>query len=709
MTAAPALPWSSPSRFWAFLSREMAPAPGRWEAALRVTLSCVICTIPVMAFHLQEALLVMIFMFAISKEDTTSTLLGTVIGIIGFTIGCASLLFFYLCILDLEWLRVLAVPVVIALGLFLNRVITLGPLGTMISLPLALGMVIPDAFPVPEFLNREPFYLWRAGVLGLCVNLAVQYLLNPKTSHSILMHGLDARLSAVEAMLRRRVAGEAGQTSNASLGVLAFSGAAEQLRLLKMAGIIEPLVKQHRVEITGQIMLIDRLVTAAAALENRTAAGDSDSEKKRMLRAADACALWREAINQQRAPNLSMLSLQEESGANIEILPLLSEMEHVIKLAPNAFDHDKLPDELMLPPAGKGSLLVADALTNPAYMHFAVKGAVAAFICYLIFTMFAYPGIYTSVITCIVCSLSTIGASVQKGVLRFAGSAVGGLLGVIALMYIFPHVDSLGGFWIPFAAVTALASYVHFGSPRISYCGYQICVAFYKCALQSFGTYTELRVVRDRLVGIILGLVVFELINTRLWPVSAVETMRAKLAGVLLTLVRLVRLPDDKLDPAPRLAEAYTLRLQAYEDFAAIDQLRQSSEFEPGADTRRHLEAASEKSKALFLNLLAILQHRTELRPDSVPESVRAASARFRSTLADLLDELANGATGMVRLRVAGLKASLTEIEMKIAAGIYDAADSAFAAQIRGRLLLYQEATAIAIAMARIQTGEIIE
>src|ERR1700677_984673 len=299
MTANPAIPWLSPSQFWEFLRRAMAPTPGRWEASLRVTLSCLICTIPVMAFHLQEPLLVMIFMFVISKEDTTTTLLGTVIGIIGFTIGCAGLLVFYLCALDLEWLRVLAVPAIIALGLFLNRVVAIGPLGTMISLPLALGMVIPDAFPVPEFLNREPFYLWRAGALGLSVNLAVQYLLNPKTSHSILLHGLAARLSAVEAMLRRMAMGQTEQSSHASISPLAFSGAAEQLRLLKLASIVEPLVKQRRSELTGQIILVDRLVTSAAALENRARAGETDLEKKRLLRVADACALWREAINEQ--------------------------------------------------------------------------------------------------------------------------------------------------------------------------------------------------------------------------------------------------------------------------------------------------------------------------------------------------------------------------------------------------------------------------
>src|SRR5260370_575381 len=114
----------------------MAPTPERWAAVLRLTLSCLICSIPVMAFHLQQSLIVFVLMFVISKEDTTTTLLGTVIGIIGFTIGCAGLLAFYLCALDLEWLRVLAVPGFYPLGFFLNRPLTRGPLGPAVSLRL---------------------------------------------------------------------------------------------------------------------------------------------------------------------------------------------------------------------------------------------------------------------------------------------------------------------------------------------------------------------------------------------------------------------------------------------------------------------------------------------------------------------------------------------------------------------------------------------
>src|SRR4029434_7974573 len=107
----------------------------------------------------------------------------------------------------------------------------------------------------------------------------------------------------------------------------------------------------------------------------------------------------------------------------------------------------------------------------------------------------------------------------------FTGAVLGGTTGVVTCLYIFPHLDSLGGFWIPFSAGTAVAAYVNFGSPRISYCGYQMGLAFYKGVLQGYGPVTELRVARNRLVGIALGLVVFGIIDTQLWAVRAGATM----------------------------------------------------------------------------------------------------------------------------------------------------------------------------------------
>jgi hypothetical protein len=221
----------------------MAPTPGRWEAALRITLSCLICTVPVMAFHLQQPLIVMILMFAISKEDTTTTLLGTVLGIIGFTIGCTGLLAFYLCALDLEWLRVLAVPAVITLGLFLNRESQLLGRWEHHQPSISDGMITPDTVSSPEYLPTATRSIFGGREAGTSVNLAVQYLLNPKSS--LVPSAVWLAADAVES--HASAAGD-GETKKRHSPISSFDLVVrrEQLRLLKLAGMIEPLLKQRQ-------------------------------------------------------------------------------------------------------------------------------------------------------------------------------------------------------------------------------------------------------------------------------------------------------------------------------------------------------------------------------------------------------------------------------------------------------------------------------
>jgi multidrug resistance protein MdtO len=692
------------NRFVEFLRRELAPTPRRWRATLRVTLACVAASFPVMAFHLHVALLVMILMFLIAKEDTTTTLLGTVLGIFGVTIGCSLLLLTYVCFADLTWLRVLLVPAFIALGLFLNRILTLGPLGSAIGLPLALGMVVPDIIPSTEFLTRFPFYVWWAAVLGLSVNLAVQYLLNPERAQSVLVRGLVSRLAAVRSVLLR-LAGEGNGPPSGSLRALAIEGAAEQLHVLKLASAAEPFLKKHHALVGAQIILVDRLVTAAAMLEEQGIQQANEAIETRLRHLAGATATWRQAVLESHWPKLA--AGFDVKAKNPGAPPMLVEMERVLQLVSKTNAAEGLPDELKsFPVTVKGGAVVPDAFRNPGYFHFAIKGALAGFICYLIFTLTAYQGIYTSVVTCVVCSLSTIGASVQKGVLRFAGSAVGGGLGLLTLMYIFPHLDSIAGFWFPFAAVTGLAAYVTFSGPSLSYCGYQIGLAFYKCVLQSYGPYTELRVVRDRLIGILLGLGVFGLINSGLWPVKALETTRAKLASALKTLSKLAGLPDENNDPSARLAEAYDLRLQAYQEFHAVHELLEGAKFEPGEESRRKFEEISSTAQRLLLYLLAVIQHRPDLRPEAVTEPLRVASRRFRAALADELQILSGCVLGQESRSDQGLQGALVELEHAAASQIDQIADADVVGQIRARLSLYQDAVRIVLQMDRLRLKE---
>ena len=112
-------------------------------------------------------------------------------------------------------------------------------------------------------------------------------------------------------------------------------------------------------------------------------------------------------------------------------------------------------------------------------------------------------------------------------------------MGLIALVYLFPNVETIGGFWLVFGAGTAVAAWVNFGTPRISYGGYQIGLAFYKAVLQGFGPALSATVVRDRLIGVFFGLIVFGVVEHLLWPVRARDALRARLAEMLRLLADL--------------------------------------------------------------------------------------------------------------------------------------------------------------------------
>jgi hypothetical protein len=127
--------------------------PERWQATLRLTLACTAATVPIMMFKLHLPLLAMIVMYLLTKEETTATLVGTLGGMIGVTIGLGLALLVYLSALDITWLRVCLIPAFVGGGLFLNRILVLGPLGTAIGLPAAMAMMVPDISPIPGLLD----------------------------------------------------------------------------------------------------------------------------------------------------------------------------------------------------------------------------------------------------------------------------------------------------------------------------------------------------------------------------------------------------------------------------------------------------------------------------------------------------------------------------------------------------------------------------
>ena len=219
-----------------FLRRELAPTPGRFGATLRLTLACTAATVPIMIHHIPHGLVVMIVMYLITKEDTTATLLGSVLGLVGVTLGFVLALLAWQIALETAW-RLAFVFLFAAVGLYIGRIVVLGALGTAIGLPAALAMVLPDILPVPdtEAMTEFVLWLWWCVALGLGVNLGVQLLLSPGDPLVLLRRALVERLRAVEEVARS-LGGRGARgprPPRSSLASLTVAGTSEMLTLLE--------------------------------------------------------------------------------------------------------------------------------------------------------------------------------------------------------------------------------------------------------------------------------------------------------------------------------------------------------------------------------------------------------------------------------------------------------------------------------------------
>lgn len=168
-----------------------------------------------------------------------------------------------------------------------------------------------------------------------------------------------------------------------------------------------------------------------------------------------------------------------------------------------------------------------------AGVRFAFKATLAAMLCYVIYSGLDWSGIRTSIITCFFVALSSTGETIHKLGLRLSGALIGGVLAGVSIVFLFPVMDDIGGFVVLFASVTLLCTWVATASPLIGYAGLQMAFAFYLGVLQDTGPTDDLTVLRDRLVGIVLGNVAMSLVFSTLWPVSTTASAKAVLARVI--------------------------------------------------------------------------------------------------------------------------------------------------------------------------------
>jgi multidrug resistance protein MdtO len=330
---------------------------------------------------------------------------------------------------------------------------------------------------------------------------------------------------------------------------------------------------------------------------------------------------------------------------------MLQEMERIVALIPEVFQPEEAVDSHRNSPEREWwrTLLLPDAFENPEYQRFAFAGCLAASICYVLYNALDWPGIgTTSMLTCIVTALSTVGTSLQAQFLRLSGFVVGGLvLGISAQILILPGIDSIFGFALFFAAGTAIGAWFATSSPRLSYFGVQIALSFYFVNLQDSHIQTDLTIARDKVAGVLLGILAMGFIFDRFGTKSDAEQLEKLLVRNIRMLAQLGLCP---VVPGRGIAvsQISRLRSQINDNFVSLESQMDTARFEFEFRHRREEDVAEcgriqkvqPGLRSIFLLELSLLSHRGRREIDS--ELTQEQTQALGHFLNEYSDELAH-------------------------------------------------------------------
>jgi uncharacterized membrane protein YccC len=347
------------SDWFAWIKRELAPTREREIRTAILVVGVVLCVIISMALQVPELAVTAYMVFFLSKESKRLTIITGVGGLIGVTIAVAATLLLYKFTYGYPELRIPGMAIALFLGMWLSRILVIGPIGFIIGFLVAYTQSISDQIPSPELLVRGALWVWVAIAYGAALIVVLTVLFLPDSAE-----------------------------------------AAEHLP--RPTGLFKP-----------------------------------------------------------------------------------------------------------------------DAFSNPAHVRFALKVTFAAMFCFIVYQAIDWTGIHTAFITCTFIALESTEATLYKGTLRILGCAIGGALALFTIVFLIPHMETIASLIVVVAFASAIAGWVATGSQRISYAGLQIAFAFFYSVFQGYAPDTDLDNVRNRIVGILFGLIVTGLVFKYIWPERA--------------------------------------------------------------------------------------------------------------------------------------------------------------------------------------------
>jgi multidrug resistance protein MdtO len=658
--------------FWNFLKAELSPYPGRGWVAARMTVSATIVMLLTMTFRIPGGFQGAIFTLIISRESPIETLHSGFRIALAFLIGTLYIALSVMLVIGDPLTHFLWVAVSLFVSFFLLRILadygTAAPLGFAI-----LGAISVWDHNTVNVNTRLENTLWLAGsvALAVMVTVVVEYIFRLAHPATDLAEGIQIRMQTIENVLRSAATQQPLDSEwRKNLALYATVGTSRLRRLILRSGY----GSHFKGQMGTAVALVARLVDIAAnfqfALSERTEPIDP-ADRQRCFSLADDVHILCKALTQQQLPEQIKRPAQEAPSQ----LPFLQTMEDTVALIPKAFSGTGSINIFLPTPLdeeGPPPIFVSDAFSNPAHVHFALRGALAAMVCYITYTALDWPGLSTAVLTCFITALSTIASSRQKQVLRLSGALIGGFIfGMGAPVFVLPYLDTIAGFTVLFAVVTAISAWISTASARLSYLGVQLALAFYLINLQEFAIQTSLSIARDRVFGVLLGLVSMGLFFDLLWVRNAVGEMQAVFAHNLEMFAELAEqlLQPDHIAAIQRIRQ---LRDQINAGFQAVTAQSDAVllEFGPSRQqklqVRKNIQRWQPAIRTLLQVQITAVQYLARTPLSDLPAPIAQTGIDFEKDVAQVMRAMASEVNEKPMNAVPDIRLSAEKVQQEV-------------------------------------------
>jgi multidrug resistance protein MdtO len=557
-----------------FLKRELAPFPGRVNVMLRCVLTSAIVIVASMALEVPDLALSLLVVFYVTQSNVVVTRLVGLMFILGSTLAIGLSILLLKFTFDYPLLRIVIASLMLFGSVYLLRILKIGVMFFIVAIVVIYVQSFVDRTDQADLLIRAVLWVWVAVNYPIALTLVINTLLLPVEPQVQLKAEIHRQLAALETHLTQRIDGTA---SAAPITLAAVQqGALTLQKLLRFTTMRDAHYREHQALQLACIATVSRLYRGASALPE-TWPGAS----------AARLAMWRELRANARALDASVMSGEPyryvgtatpEERAVADTMPVAAELQRALHAyADLVASGAAAPDK----PAASEPMVAPDAWTNPVYMRFSLKTLLAVLVCYVFYNAVDWQGIHTIMLTCVIVALPSLGASMQRALLRLAGAAIGSALALCMVVFVIPHLDDIVGLLLITLPVIAFAAWISAGSERIGYAGIQVMFTFSLALLEQFGPTTNLTEIRDRMVGIVLGVGVATFVQMSFWREGEGDLLRQKLATMLRAIAAQLRAPQAGVGRREELPYAQR-QLQAWAVLAECEVTLSRVALEPG-------------------------------------------------------------------------------------------------------------------------------